>query len=59
MRALPDRSRLIEFNDPFCDTSYCYGKVDDVFTFFDAIHLSATRTATFRRYYKATFGKFG
>lgn len=58
MRPLPDRSRLIGFNDPYCDAAYCYGKVDDIYTFFDPIHLSATRTATFRRYYRATFANF-
>lgn len=59
MRPLPDTSRLVEFNDPYCDASYCYGKVGDVFTFFDPIHLSATRTATLRRYFRGTFANFG
>ena len=55
MRPLPGRSRVINFNDPYCDASTCREKVDDIYTFFDAIHLSASRTATFKRYFAATF----
>lgn len=56
---VPARSRVIRFNDPYCDGGTCYGKVGDIYTFFDIWHLSATRTRTLKPYFRRTFTAFG
>ncbi len=40
--------RYVEVNDAFCSALVCHGVVDGVYTFFDALHLSATRARSLR-----------
>ena len=42
MAALHGRPRLINLKPRICDSTFCYGRRDDVYTWYDGIHLSAT-----------------
>jgi hypothetical protein len=42
----PRRPRYIDMNSKVCDAKLCYGKKNSIYTFFDDLHLSATRSAT-------------
>lgn len=42
MSALRGRPRLINLKPRICDSAFCYGLRDDVYTWYDGIHLSAT-----------------
>lgn len=42
MEALHGRPRLINLKPRMCDSAFCYGLRDDVYTWYDGIHLSAT-----------------
>ncbi|SDN35898.1 hypothetical protein SAMN05192576_2113 [Nocardioides szechwanensis] len=42
MEALAGRPRLINLKPRICDSAFCYGLRDDVYTWYDGIHLSAT-----------------
>lgn len=55
MQGLAGRPRLIEVNNAFCDPTWCHGKVGDVYTFYDDLHLSATNVRTLRPYFRRTF----
>lgn len=55
VRPLPNGSRVVTFNQRYCSKTKCHGFTDGRYTFFDPIHLSASRTATFRRFFAPTF----
>lgn len=56
LRALPPGSRAINnFTSTYCSKSKCQGFTDGVYTYFDPTHLSASRTATFQKFYAPTF----
>lgn len=55
MKELAGRPRLIEVNDAFCDDTVCHGMVDGVYTFYDDLHLSATKVRQLRPYFRDTF----
>lgn len=42
MESLQGRPRLINLKPRICDSAFCYGLQDDVYTWYDGIHLSAT-----------------
>jgi hypothetical protein len=42
LAALHGRPRLINLKPRICDSTFCYGLHDDVYTWYDGIHLSAT-----------------
>jgi hypothetical protein len=50
---------VVRFNDPYCGPKKCRGISEGIYTYFDPIHLSATRTATFKRYFAPTFRGLG
>lgn len=54
-RPLPNGSRVVHFNQKYCSRTKCHGFTDGMYTFFDATHLSASRTATFKRFFAPTF----
>jgi hypothetical protein len=47
------RSRIIDATPGYCTATVCRGKVGPVHTYFDDLHLSATRTRKLARYFKA------
>ena len=56
VRELPAGSRVINnFTSTYCTREKCKGFTDDVYTYFDPTHLSASRTATFRKFFAPTF----
>jgi hypothetical protein len=55
MAKLAGRPRLIEVNNAFCDKTVCHGMVDGVHTFYDDLHLSATKVRQLRPYFRDTF----
>jgi hypothetical protein len=56
VRQLPAGSRVINnFTGTYCSRTKCKGFADDVYTYFDPTHLSASRTETFRRFFAPTF----
>jgi SGNH domain (fused to AT3 domains) len=59
LNVLPAGSRVVRFNYGYCGKTKCQGYTDGMYTFFDPIHLSATRTATFRKYFAPTFRGLG
>lgn len=54
MQDLAGSPRLIDVNSAYCGTFMCRGIQDGVHTFFDDLHLSATRTATLTRFFMPT-----
>ncbi|MDO9495909.1 MAG: SGNH hydrolase domain-containing protein, partial [Nocardioides sp.] len=46
MRPLGDGARYLDPNAEICDDSWCYGRRDGIYTFFDQQHLTATRSRT-------------
>lgn len=52
MKPLVGKGRYLTTNGAVCTVNTCYGKVDDIYTFFDDLHLSATRSRTLARYFK-------
>ncbi|GEP36046.1 hypothetical protein NSZ01_38140 [Nocardioides szechwanensis] len=46
MRPLGGDARYIDPNGEICDDSWCYGRRDGIYTFFDQQHLTATRSRT-------------
>ena len=59
MRPLPDDSRVVNFNGPYCGPKKCQGFTKGIYTYFDQIHLSATRTATFKKFFAPSFRGLG
>lgn len=59
LRKVPSGSRMINFNGPYCGASTCFGKVGNIYTFYDIWHLSATRTRTLQPYFERTFSTLG
>ncbi|GAB2777255.1 hypothetical protein GCM10027020_33280 [Nocardioides salsibiostraticola] len=51
MRPLPNDARLIEFNSVFCNRRVCRGRQDGIYTFFNDLHISATRAKTLKRFF--------
>lgn len=54
MKKLAGRPRLIEVNNEFCGPTRCHGMIDGIYTFYDDLHISATRMRTFRPYFRQT-----
>jgi len=54
MKPLVGKGRYLTTNGAVCTAQVCYGKVDDIFTFFDDLHLSATRSRTLAGRFKAS-----
>lgn len=54
MEPLVGKGRYITTNRPVCGLKLCHGMVDNIYTFFDDLHLSATRSRTLARYFKPT-----
>ena len=52
MEPLVGKGRYITTNGPVCSVKLCHGMVDGIYTFFDDLHLSATRSRTLARYFK-------
>jgi hypothetical protein len=53
---LPAGSRAItNFTSTYCGRTKCQGFTDGVYTYFDPTHLSASRTATFQKFFAPTF----
>ena len=46
MRPLGDDARYLDPNGDICDDTWCYGRRDGIYTFFDQQHLTATRSRT-------------
>ncbi|MDP2775496.1 MAG: SGNH hydrolase domain-containing protein [Nocardioides sp.] len=46
MRPLGDEARYLDPNAEICDDSWCFGRRDGIYTFFDQQHLTATRSRT-------------
>lgn len=46
MRPLGDAARYVDPNGDICDDTWCYGRRDGIYTFFDPQHLTATRSRT-------------
>lgn len=46
MRPLGDDAAYIDPNGDICDDTWCYGRRDGIYTFFDQQHLTATRSRT-------------
>lgn len=46
MRPLGKDARYVDPNGDICDDTWCYGRRDGIYTFFDAQHLTATRSRT-------------
>lgn len=56
VRQLPAGSRVVNnFTSTYCTKKKCHGRTDGVYTYFDPTHLSASRTATFKKFYAPTF----
>lgn len=55
MKKLAGKPRLIDVNNAYCGPQRCFGMVDGIYTFWDDLHLSATRVRTLRPYFRATF----
>ncbi|MDO9497311.1 MAG: SGNH hydrolase domain-containing protein [Nocardioides sp.] len=54
MRPLVGKGRYLTTNGAVCTVTVCRGKLDDIYTFFDDLHLSASRSRTLARYFKAS-----
>ncbi|WP_148613284.1 SGNH hydrolase domain-containing protein [Nocardioides rubriscoriae] len=46
------RSRLIDATPGYCTATVCHGKIGAIETYFDDLHLSATRTRALARFFK-------
>lgn len=55
MKPLPRDSRYIDPSASYCDATVCHGKVGWIYTFYDDLHLSATRSRKLDRYFVRTF----
>lgn len=51
MLPLPGDARLIEFNRAFCNARVCSGRKNGIYTFFNDLHISATRAKTLKRFF--------
>ena len=52
MEPLVGKGRYLTTNGAVCTAKVCRGKVDDIYTFFDDLHLSATRSRTLAHHFK-------
>jgi hypothetical protein len=52
MRPLVGKGRYLTTNGAVCTATVCRGKVADIYTFFDDLHLSATRSRTLAHRFK-------
>lgn len=52
MRSLAGRPRLINLKARICDSRYCYGRRDGVYTWYDQVHLSASFSRTTTSYFR-------
>ena len=57
MRPLPKGARLIEFNKVYCTKRVCRGKQDGIYTFFNDLHISATRAKTLKRFFSPSINR--
>lgn len=51
MRKLKNNPRYIDASPSYCDADVCHGLVGTIETFYDSLHLSATRTRNLRQYF--------
>jgi hypothetical protein len=51
MKALPGKPHAIDVNGAMCTSSVCHGLVDGVHTWFDDLHISASRSRTMAPYF--------
>jgi hypothetical protein len=51
---LSDASSYIEPSAAYCNTTICAGSVNGIFTWYDSLHLSATRTQNLTSYFRPT-----
>ncbi len=52
MRRLRPGARLIDPNRAYCNARMCKGFKDGIYTFFNDLHISATRAATLARFFR-------
>ena len=48
------RSRIIDATPGYCTATVCRGKIGAIETYFDDLHLSATRTRNLARYFRSS-----
>ena len=56
MKPLVGKRRYLTTNGAVCTVKVCRGKVNGIYTFYDDLHLSATRSRTLARYFKLSVG---
>ncbi len=54
MRPLGRGARLIDLNRAYCNTRVCRGKKRGIYTYFNDLHISATRAKTMKRFFVPT-----
>lgn len=57
MRPLVGKSRYLSVNSAVCTRRLCRGKLNGIHTFFDDLHLSATRSRTLVRFFRLSVGE--
>lgn len=57
VRPLAGQTQLVDVNSAFCSKRVCRGKQDGTFTFFDDLHLSATRSRLLRDFFLPTVAR--
>lgn len=55
---LEGRTRVVDPRNAYCDTEVCFGLLDGIQTWYDDLHLSATRTRSLARYFELVFSDF-
>lgn len=56
MRPLVGNARYLSVNGAVCTVRVCRGKINGIYTFFDDLHISATRSRTLAGYFKLSVG---
>ena len=51
MRPLNQRARLIDPNTAYCNQQICRGRIKGIYTFFNDLHISATRAGTMKQHF--------
>lgn len=54
MAKLQGKPKLIDATGAYCSRTVCHGKVGDILTWYDHLHLSATRTRNLRQFFAPT-----
>lgn len=55
---LEGRTRVVDPRSAYCDTEVCFGLLDGIETWYDELHLSATRTRSLAQYFQLVFSDF-